>query len=59
MNVSDSNNPVLIVKKGENTYTFPVNKNEVYANDEEKTLPGITVFTDRFYVPAVAAELVK
>lgn len=59
VDASDSNNPVLIVKKGENTYTFPVNKNIVYANNEKKTLPGITVLTDRFYVPAAAAELVK
>jgi len=56
---SDASNLVLIVEKGENTYTFPVNKNIVYVNDEEKTLSGITVFTDRFYVPEDAAELVK
>lgn len=56
---SDINNLVLIVEKGENTYTFPVNKNYCYINDEEVILSGVTVFTDRFYVPADAAALVK
>lgn len=56
---SDVNNLVLTVEKGDNVYTFPVNKNYCYVNDEETALLGVTVFTDRFYVSADAASLVK
>ncbi len=56
---SDIYNAVLRVEKGENTYIFPVNKNYCYVNDEEVALSGTTVFTDKFYVPADAAALVK
>lgn len=56
---SDLNNLVLTVEKDDNVYTFPVNKNYCYVNDEETALLGVTVFTDRFYVSADAAALVK
>lgn len=56
---SDINNLVMTVEKGEDTYTFHVNKNYAFVNDEEVALRGTTVFTDKFYVSEDAVALVK
>ena len=60
IDTTDSNNPILVVKKGKTEATFPVNKNIVTINGKEKELKNVTVQTNgTFYVSQEAIQLVK
>ncbi|MFZ5643909.1 MAG: alkaline phosphatase [Bacillota bacterium] len=57
---SDSNNPVLVVKKGADTIKLPVNKNYALVNEKAVKMNGFTVYNGvSFYVPDEAVKLVK
>ncbi|TDL32639.1 alkaline phosphatase [Jeotgalibacillus sp. S-D1] len=58
--VTDEQNPVLVVTKGKKTAEFPVNKNVVTINGKEKELDSVTVSTKGdFFVSKEAVKLVK
>ncbi|ALC83972.1 alkaline phosphatase [Bacillus gobiensis] len=57
---SDSQNPVLVVKKDKKEAKLPVNKNIVTVNGKDRELNSVTVQSNgKFYVSKEAVELVK
>ncbi|MGG3641282.1 alkaline phosphatase [Bacillus gobiensis] len=57
---SDSQNPVLVVKKGKKEAKLPVNKNIVTMNGKDRELNSVTVQSNgKFYVSKEAVELVR
>lgn len=60
IDASNKENPVLVVKKGNTTAEFPVNKDIVNINGKEKDLRSVTVPTNgKFYVSREAVDVVK
>ncbi|WP_180127129.1 alkaline phosphatase [Rhodoferax sp. BLA1] len=57
---SDTENPVLVVKKGEHTLRMPRNKSVAWLNDKEVNSDGVTVFNgSRWFVARNLVNLVK
>ncbi|MFZ5969298.1 MAG: alkaline phosphatase [Bacillota bacterium] len=57
---TDSQNPVLVVKKGSDVLKLPVNKNIAALNRKVIRMKGITVFNGiTTYVPQEAIDLIK
>lgn len=55
----DANNPVIVVKKGNNTLRMPVFKNEAYINDKCVELPGLVLSNGKsYFVPQEAVDLI-
>ncbi|PPA70518.1 alkaline phosphatase [Jeotgalibacillus proteolyticus] len=58
--ITDENNPVLVVSQGKTTAEFPVNKNIVVINGKEIQLNSVTVQTNgQFYISKEAVKAVK
>ncbi len=55
----DVNNPVVVVKKGNDTLKLPVYKNIAYLNDKIIEMKGLTIFNGiKTYVPQEAIDLI-
>ncbi len=57
---TDPTNPILVVKKGDTTFRFPVNKNIAFVNNRSVNLPGVTVYINKkWYLSQDAINLIK
>lgn len=57
---SDKENPVLTVKKGNQTLRIPRNKSLVWLNDKEVMSDGVTVFNGtRWFISQAVLDLIK
>ncbi|MGD7010040.1 stalk domain-containing protein [Metabacillus sp. 84] len=57
---TDSNNPVLTVKRGRTEAKIAIDKNEMMIGSKKYELEGITVESDgKVYVPKHAVELLR
>lgn len=60
IDLSNKENPVLLMSKKGKTFMFPVNKNIAIFNGLEKELDGLVVYNgEKFYIPQSAINLVK
>lgn len=58
--VSDAENPVLIVKKGDQTLKIPRNKNIAWLNDKEVISEGVNVYNgSRWFVSQTLVDQIK
>ncbi|MCX7922428.1 MAG: alkaline phosphatase [Clostridia bacterium] len=56
---SNAANPVVVVTKGSRVIKLPVNKNIAYVNGSPIKLGGLTIITNKAYVPQDAVNLIK
>ncbi|MCX7922429.1 MAG: alkaline phosphatase [Clostridia bacterium] len=52
-------NPVVVVTKGTTTLKLPVNKNVAYLNRALVRFNGLTVLTDKVYVPQQVIDMIR